>query len=58
MVPSSLNLAGEGALSYTVGIGPNGNFNGNFGSNNNIEQDTAANFTSGTHAGGGRIFLR
>ena len=47
VVPSSLDLTGEGALSYTVGIGPNGNFNGNFGSNNNIEQSTSANFSSG-----------
>jgi hypothetical protein len=48
IVPSSLNISGEGALSYTIGIGPNGNFNGNFGSNNDIEQDTSATFTSGT----------
>jgi len=48
VVPSSLNLAGEGALSYTVGIGASGNFAGNFGSNKDIEQDTAANFSSGS----------
>lgn len=48
VVPSSLNLGGESALSYTTGIGANGNFNGNFGSNNNIEQDTSATFSSGT----------
>jgi hypothetical protein len=43
-----LDLSGEGALSYTTGIGPNGNFAGNFGSNNNIEQSTAPDFTSGS----------
>jgi len=48
LVPSSLNLGSEGALSYTTGIGANGNFNGAFGSNNNIEQTTVANFTGGT----------
>jgi hypothetical protein len=48
VVPSGLNLSGEGALSYTTGIGPNGNFNGNFGSNNNIEQSTPGAFSSGT----------
>jgi hypothetical protein len=48
IVPSSLNLGGEGALSYTTGIGSHGNFAGDFGSNNNIEQDTTATFTSGT----------
>ncbi len=48
IVPSSLDLTGEGALSYTVGIGPNGNFAGNFGSNKDIEQDTAANFSGGS----------
>jgi hypothetical protein len=55
MVPSSLNLGAEGALSYTVGIGPSGNFNGDFGSNNNIEQNTLANFTSGTGDGSGVV---
>ena len=53
--PSSLNLAGEGALSYTVGIGANGNFNGNFGSNNNIEQNTPGTFTSGTSDNSGVV---
>ena len=48
LVSSSLNLGSEGALSYTTGIGAGGNFNGAFGSNNNIEQTTGADFTSGT----------
>jgi hypothetical protein len=48
VVASGLNLTGEGALSYTSGIGPAGNFQGNFGSNNNIEQNTPGAFSSGT----------
>jgi hypothetical protein len=55
VVPSGLDLTGEGALSYTSGIGPNGNFAGNFGSNNNIEQDTPATFTSGTSDNSGVV---
>ena len=57
MVPSSLNLGSEGALSYTTGIGPNGNLNGAFGSNNNIEQSTPADFTTGSYGEGDRSAL-
>jgi hypothetical protein len=57
VVPSSLNLGAEGALSYTTGIGPNGNFNGAFGSNNNIEQSTPADFTTGSYVEGDRSAL-
>ena len=57
VVPSSLNLGSEGALSYTTGIGANGNFNGAFGSNNNIEQSTPADFTTGSYVEGDRSFL-
>ena len=49
VLPSSLDLPGESALSYTAGIGPYGNFNGNFGSNNNIEQNTSGTFSNGTN---------
>jgi hypothetical protein len=46
IVPSSLNLVGENAISYTTGIGTYGNFDGYFGSNNDIEQNTPGSFTS------------
>jgi hypothetical protein len=48
LIPSSLNNGGESTLSYTSGIGPDGNFNGAFGSNNNIEQNTPSGFSSGS----------
>ena len=46
IVPSAFNQSAEGAISYTVGIGSGGNFAGNFGSVNNIENSTGAGFTS------------
>ena len=45
VTPDNYNQSGD--ISYAIGIGPNGNFQGNFGSNNNIEQRTSANFSSG-----------
>jgi hypothetical protein len=45
-MPDNYNQSGN--TSYAVGIGPNGNFQGNFGSNNNIENTTGAAFTSGS----------
>lgn len=38
----------SGDVSYSVGIGSGGNFQGNFGSNNNIENNTPGSFTSGS----------
>jgi hypothetical protein len=52
VLASHLNQGSSGDLSYTEGVGANGNFNGNFGSNNNIEQDTSATFSSGVTGSG------
>ena len=38
----------SGDISYNVGIGSGGNFQGNFGSNNDIENNTPGSFNSGT----------
>lgn len=46
VTPDNYNQSGD--ISYHVGMGDNGNFQGNFGSNNNIENSTGASFTSGS----------
>jgi hypothetical protein len=46
VTPDSLNQSGDD--SYHVGMGDNGNFQGNFGSNNNIEDLTGSDFASGS----------
>jgi hypothetical protein len=46
IVYSAYNQSSESSISYSVGIGAGGNFAGNFGSNNNIEQNTPGSFTS------------
>jgi hypothetical protein len=46
VTPNNYNQSGD--VSYAFGMGPNGNFNGNFGSNNNIENTTGAGFSSGS----------
>ena len=46
-IVTSDSFSQSGDNSYAVGIGPNGNFQGNFGSDNNIENITPGSFTSG-----------
>jgi len=46
VTPDGYNQSGD--ISYAVGIGTGGNFQGNFGSNNNIENSTPGSFTSGS----------
>ena len=46
-----------GVQTCALPICGNGNFNGNFGSNNNIEQSTAANFSSSSLVEGDRLDL-
>ncbi len=47
-IVTSDSFSQSGDTSYAIGIGPNGNFQGNFGSNNNIENSTPGSFTSGS----------
>ena len=47
-IVTSDSFSQSGDNSYAAGMGPNGNFQGNFGSNNNIENNTPLSFTSGS----------